>query len=218
MRDPDENERLFALDPELERVVVGRRSDCDLVIDWDERVSRTHCELIPVGRDWLVTDDGLSRNGTFVNRERVVGRRRLDDHDVLRVGDTRMAFRSPVHGQTKSTVAGRAFEPPGTLTDLQRRILVALCRPVVRASGPASPATNEEIGREIGLSIDAVKAHLRVLFGKFAMSDRLRQNEKRTHLVRLAIDAGVVRSADYGGPALPGPPGRRPEDDTPQRA
>jgi len=195
--------------------VVGRRSDCDLVIDGDERVSRTHCELIPLGRDWLVADDGLSRNGTFVNGERVVGRRRLEDHDVLRVGDTRMPFRCPAHGQSKSTIAGRAFEPPGPLTDLQRRILVALCRPVVVAGGLAAPATNEEIGREMGLSVDAVKAHLRVLFGKFAMSDRLRPNEKRIHLARLAIDGGAVRVTDYAGQPVVNLPGLRQEDDAP---
>jgi hypothetical protein len=171
-----------------------------------------------LGRDWLVADDGLSRNGTFVNGERVVGRRRLEDHDVLRVGDTRMPFRRPAHGQSKSTIAGRSFEPPGPLTDLQRRILVELCRPVVVAGGLAAPATNEEIGREIGLSVDAVKAHLRVLFGKFAMSDRLRQNEKRIHLARLAIDGGAVRSTDYAGQPLVNLPGLRQEGDTPPRA
>ena len=33
-------------------------------------------------------DDGLSRNGTFVNGERLSGRRRLTDGDTLRFGGT----------------------------------------------------------------------------------------------------------------------------------
>ena len=44
---------------------------------WDTEVSRLHAQLEPVGSDWIVVDDGLSRNGTYVNGERVNGRRRL---------------------------------------------------------------------------------------------------------------------------------------------
>ena len=42
-----------------------------------------------MGGDWVVCDDGLSHNGTFVNGERVRGRRRLRDGDVIAVGATR---------------------------------------------------------------------------------------------------------------------------------
>ena len=34
--------------------------------------------------DWTVVDDGLSRNGTYVNGERIHGRRRLVDGDTPR--------------------------------------------------------------------------------------------------------------------------------------
>ena len=50
--------------------------------------SRAHAELERVGGEWALADDGLSRNGSFVNRERVVGRRRLRDGDELMFGDT----------------------------------------------------------------------------------------------------------------------------------
>ena len=36
-----------------------------------------------MGADWVICDDGLSHNGTFVNGERVRGRRRLAAGDVL---------------------------------------------------------------------------------------------------------------------------------------
>ena len=42
-----------------------------------------------------LVDDGLSRNGTFVNDERLSGRRRLKDGDTLRFGATTITFRSP---------------------------------------------------------------------------------------------------------------------------
>ena len=48
-----------------------------------------------------MVDDGLSSNGTFVRGERVAGRRRLADGDVLTVGSTAIAYRAPTsHGTT----------------------------------------------------------------------------------------------------------------------
>ena len=37
---------------------------------------------------WVLVDDGLSSNGTFVNGERLNGTRRLDDGDTIRFGTT----------------------------------------------------------------------------------------------------------------------------------
>ena len=61
----------------------------------DEEVSRLHAEIERIGGEWTVSDDGLSRNGSFVNGERVAGRRRLADRDELRFGSTMVLFRSP---------------------------------------------------------------------------------------------------------------------------
>src|SRR5215210_1778097 len=65
------------LDPEKSRVVLGRAPDNDIALPWDARVSRVHAELERGGPDWIVGDHGLSRNGTWVNGERVRHRRRL---------------------------------------------------------------------------------------------------------------------------------------------
>src|SRR6478735_3952 len=64
-------------------VTVGRRPERDVALTWDSEVSRLHAQLEPVGPDWIVVDDGLSRNGTYVNGERVNGRKRLKDGDRL---------------------------------------------------------------------------------------------------------------------------------------
>jgi pSer/pThr/pTyr-binding forkhead associated (FHA) protein len=53
---------------------------------------------------------------TFLNGERISGRRRLKDGDVLRWEDTLIAF-----------------------SETQRRVLVALCRPFKDTNGFASP-------------------------------------------------------------------------------
>jgi hypothetical protein len=86
---------------------------------------------------------------------------------------------------------------PGTwmpLSEGQRRVLVALCRPL-GGSAYATPATNRAIADEVHLSVDAVKAHLRVLFERFGLAD-LPQNEKRARLAAVALVHGVVHRHD----------------------
>ena len=80
------------------------------------------------------------------------------------------------------------------LTPTQRRILVSLCRPV-RDSAFATPSTNREIAEEVFLSVDAVKAHLRVLFERFGLQD-LPQNQKRARLAAVALLQGIVTARD----------------------
>jgi DNA-binding CsgD family transcriptional regulator len=141
-----------------------------------------------VGGDWTVVDDGLSRNGSFVNGDRLAGRRRLVDGDVVRLGRTTLLFRSP--GQAaKTTVVGESTAIV-QLSEAQRRVLVALCRPLV-PGGAGVPASNKEIAEELHLSIDGVKTHIRTLFGKLGI-DQLPQYRKRTELARRALDLGVV--------------------------
>jgi predicted ArsR family transcriptional regulator len=82
-----------------------------------------------------------------------------------------------------------------SLSDAQRRVLVALCRPFKDSSGYVTPATNQQIADELFLSIDAVKTHLRALFAKFEIED-LPQNQKRVRLVELALTNGIVSPRD----------------------
>jgi hypothetical protein len=82
-----------------------------------------------------------------------------------------------------------------TLSPMQRRILIALCRPV-RDSESATPATNREIAAEVFLSIDAVKAHLRVLFDRFGLGE-LPQNEKGARLVASVLVSGLLSPREF---------------------
>jgi hypothetical protein len=166
---------------------VGRRPSCDLNLQWDAEVSRLHARLERVGDDWTVVDDGTSRNGTWVNGQRIAGRRRLRDGDVLRCGDTPIAYRCNDGESQTPTSTGR---PPLPISDTQRAVLVALCRPY--GSVPfAVPASNGKIAEELHLSVDAVKAQLRVLFRAFGVED-LPQNEKRAALAGRALQDGIV--------------------------
>lgn len=191
-RDGNGVQRIVALGPERAVAVLGRSEASDVPLEWDDRVSRAHAKLERIGREWSIEDDGLSRNGTYVNEERVRGPRRLRDGDMVRAGHTTLVFRSPGSGASSLTEPESRLAAPPALSDAQRRVLDALCRPCIDQTGPMSPATNDQIASELHLSIDAVKAHLRQLYRRFDVED-LPQIQKRTALVRIALGAGLVR-------------------------
>ena len=60
-------------------------------------------------------------------------------------------------------LGGRARRASIPLTETQRKLLIALCRPIVE-SNSTTPATNPQIAAEVYLSVDAVKAHMHDLF------------------------------------------------------
>jgi pSer/pThr/pTyr-binding forkhead associated (FHA) protein len=193
VRDGEDRQRIVTLSEG--RLTVGRTLEADLALDWDSEVSRVHAELVEIGGAWTVSDDGLSRNGSFVNNERVTGRRRLRDGDVMRFGATTAVFREPSRGGTASETSLASDVPDATLTDTQKTVLVALCRPYREGSAYATPATNQQVADEVFLSVDAVKTHLRTLFAKFGVED-LPQNQKRVKLVELALQSGAITPRD----------------------
>lgn len=184
---------LHIISLQTERLVVGRAPGSDLPVTWDPRVSGVHAYLERRGAHWVIEDDGLSRNGTFVGGERLHGQRTLRDGDIIQMGDTLIGYRDPQPEPVVETVAAPAPAAP-EVSDAQRRVLVALCRPLADGSR-ATPATNDEIASELVLSLAAVKSHLRALFERFGLED-LPQNEKRVRLADRALAAGVVRAAD----------------------
>jgi hypothetical protein len=192
-RDGQDHQQLYFLD--AAQASVGRRDTSDLVLDWDEQVSRLHAQFERVDADWTIIDDGLSRNGTFVNGERINGRRRLEDGDSVRFGGTTMIFRSPQLDDQQGTAVASQIPTAVDLSTSQRKVLTALCRPYKDGTAFATPATNQQIADELFLSVDAVKTHLRVLFAKFGI-EQLPQNQKRIRLVERAFYAGLITERD----------------------
>ncbi len=179
-----------------ELIRIGRTDDNDVVLAGDAEVSRAHAEIRAAGAGWTIFDDGMSRNGTFVNEHRVVRHRRLEDRDVVRVGATSLLFRQPSAASVESTaVTGRRPVPP--VTDGERRVLIALCRPLLLGPDPLpTPASNPEIAEELVLSLSGVKSHVRALFAKLGVDDELPPNRKRVELAREALDLGLVSARD----------------------
>jgi hypothetical protein len=187
--------RIFSV-PSAERpFMVGRSPEADLAITWDGEVSGIHAELRCFGGEATVADDGLSTNGTYVNEQRVIGRVRLRDRDRLRLGRTVLAFRSGSTSAALATIAAKDAPSLMRLTDMQKSVLVSLCRPLRDGATFATPATNQEIASEVYLTIDAVKVHMRNLFAKFDLTD-LPQNQKRARLAEAATRLGLVTERD----------------------
>lgn len=193
-RDEHAHQRTFALDDAAERVRIGRGVGADLRLVWDREVSRIHAELERLGDGWALSDDGLSANGTFINGERLRGRRRLASGDRIRIGKTEITFRAMSEDGSPTYVPALA-RPPVDLSRTQRKVLVALSRPYAGGAVHAVPATNQQIADELHLSVDAVTTHLRVLFIKFEIAG-LPQNQKRARLVELAIERGNLSEGD----------------------
>jgi hypothetical protein len=195
-RDEEDQQRILPIEGERGSLWIGRSPSADLSLSGDSEVSGLHAQLEFVGSDCTILDDGISRNGSFVNEERVSGRRRLRDGDVIRVGRSRINYRVPAEGAVDSTVIAADALGAAGVSPAQRRVLVALCRPFKDGASFATPATNAEIGAELHLSVDAVKTHLRALFEKFELAD-VPQSGKRIALVQRALQSGVIAERDH---------------------
>lgn len=195
-RDGAGEQHILMLSDDQSRVTVGRRDQSDLALTWDNEVSRAHALLEPMGEAWVLIDDGLSRNGSWVNGSRVNGRKRLHDRDRMCFGNTRVIYREPATGAGSESTA-RAPDAPSAvpLTETQRKVLVALCRPIVE-SASTTPATNPQVAAEVFSSVDAVKAQLRGLFDRFGLGE-LPQNEKRSRLVAIVLRSGLLPPHDF---------------------
>lgn len=194
-RDQRESLRLYALAHGTESHTLGRRPEMDLPVPWDSEISGLHAELQCLGGEWTIVDDNLSRNGTYVNGERVSGRRRLRGGDRIRIGRTLIAYNAADAPVAAETVAAGDRPALKELSDTQRRVLIALCRPYRDGGAFATPATNQQIADEVFLSVDAVKTHLRVLFGKFELNE-LAQNQKRARLAECVFQLGLISQRD----------------------
>lgn len=195
LRDGQRSLALFALGRGGQTRTLGRRPEMDLSIQWDSEVSGLHAELQGLGGEWTLVDDGLSKNGTFINDQRIGGRQRLRDGDRIRVGRTVIVYNAAQSAPVDETETAGDRPTLPQLTDTQRRVLIALCRPYRDGASFATPASNQQIAGEVFLSVDAVKMQLRTLFNRFELGE-LPQNQKRARLAECVLQFGLISERD----------------------
>jgi FHA domain len=192
-RDGDGEQLIVDLGDAPALLTIGRSATNDVALPWDGEVSRVHASLERLGEEWTFVDDGASHNGSFLDGERVHGRTRLRDGDTIKLGRTIIVFRSPSGRESLRTATSQQRTMP-SITDAQRRVLVALCRPYVDNSF-AVPASNKQIAEELVLGVETIKTHMRALFDAFALGD-LPQHHKRAALAQRALQTGLVAPQD----------------------
>jgi pSer/pThr/pTyr-binding forkhead associated (FHA) protein len=72
---------------------IGRSRSCTLPLRHDHEISRFHCSIQRRDADSYVVIDTASKNGTFLNRSRIINEEKpLAEGDVIQVGRTQLAF------------------------------------------------------------------------------------------------------------------------------
>jgi pSer/pThr/pTyr-binding forkhead associated (FHA) protein len=196
LRDGDGRQRIVELTADRSPVTIGRQPASRIALTWDDEVSRAHADVECIGDVWTLVDDGRSRNGSFVNGERVHGRRPLHDGDVIAIGRTLLTYAAPPAGAERSTAAG-ANRMTVPMSPAQRRVLLALCRPFA-STRFATPPSNRQLAEELCLSVETVKFHLHALFEAFGLAD-VPQHRKRATLAQLALERGAITPRELLG-------------------
>ena len=197
LRDDAGAQRIVELGQGPRSVTLGRRPEADVALPWDPEVSRLHAELECKAGEWMLYDDGFSQNGTYVNGLRIHGRRRLMDGDLLRLGQTTLAFCDPTAGGLGVTLAPGELGAEPKFSEQQQRILRALCRPLMGDGEGITPAGDDAVAAATGIPETVVTTELDHL-GRALGLDEIPEPDRRAEVALLAMRSGLVE-ADEGG-------------------
>jgi hypothetical protein len=175
-----------------DRATIGAGASNDVVVSWDGTVSRLHAVMERIGEAGWVVRDLSSRNGTFVNGERIWRERPVSSGDEIRVGSTSILFRSDEPSSEPWTTVSP--NPIPSVTPREREVLIALCRPMFSGDVFTEPASIRTIARELFVSEAAVKQHLVHLYDKFDIPGEAER--RRVRLANEALRRNVVRVAE----------------------
>src|SRR5713101_6114652 len=97
MSGPDDG-TILALDSPKhgDAYIIGRREDCDVILPYDSQISRQHASLSIKNGTWYV-EDLHSRNGTYVDKQKIETPTPVKNGEMFRVGRTwlRLKHRGP---------------------------------------------------------------------------------------------------------------------------
>jgi pSer/pThr/pTyr-binding forkhead associated (FHA) protein len=186
--------RVVVLDGAKDRLTIGRDADTDVPLPDDPKLSRVHAALERYGTGWSINDLG-SRNGTFVNNQRLWRERILRAGDEVKIGGTLLVYRAEPASRS-------AAEPPATeggtgvlrVTPREYDVLAALCSPLLEGELFTEPASTREIAEALVITEAAVKQHLLHLYDKLGIRDP--GERRRARLANEAFRRGLLSQAD----------------------
>ncbi len=118
---------------------------------------------------------------------RVLGERRLQGGDEIRIGRTKLTLR--IEEPKDETETQSPKEAPA-LTSREREVLVALCQPLFSGDLFTEPASIRQMASELVVTEAAIKQHLLHLYDKFGIYDKAPR--RRVRLANEAIRRGAV--------------------------
>jgi hypothetical protein len=185
------------------RWTIGRDDGCDVIVD-DPGVSRRHARVTNADGTLWVEDVG-STNGTWVDGERLAGRRELATGADVRVGGALLRLEGP-----SGVDAGESTPRPRRRVSLARVALVgALANLVILAAGVVIQFLTDwtGIGPWLAAPLVGMVASL-VEVGKESLT-RVPSESAATPTAPRPAEPHVDERAPGAGAPRPGPAGRR---------
>lgn len=186
---------------EQESVLIGRTSDCDVVL-YDPGVSRKHARIFSEAAGYFVEDMGSS-NGTKVNGA-IIKKKQLADGDAISLGPVVFNF-AGVSLVEDSTDAGAAAAEGGNSTRIVSASDVAARRTKGKGSALAPEGAGEaeldQLARSSTRTIQAVKDPRKSSPGAKALPSRSSSGASGTSNPGLAAVSRRERGSDSAAPA-----------------
>jgi pSer/pThr/pTyr-binding forkhead associated (FHA) protein len=192
-RDEKGHQKIVELDETAKALTVGRRFEADVALPWDREVSRLHAQFEFRAGEWTVDDDGWSQNGTFVNEMRLNGQRRLQDGDIIRCGQTNIAFCHTRNMSVEMTLVPGELSATPRFSMQQQQILRELCSPLLGDGDGLTPLADDEIAERLGTDQKTVTTELEHLARQFGLSE-MPFFERRAEIAMLALRSGLVKA------------------------
>jgi pSer/pThr/pTyr-binding forkhead associated (FHA) protein len=144
-----------------DRLLIGRAEECD-VRPLSEDVSRRHCEVIVGPAEVWVADLG-SRNGTFVNGQRISEKTKVVDGDIVRVGalELKLSCVDPAAKAGTEDDVSRwlvADERPAGMFDTTQTMPLQPPAELVQPAGAPASSDASVVARNPAAVGDAIKA------------------------------------------------------------
>jgi len=90
-------------------ITIGRSSGNNVVIS-DSMVSKSHCQIIQDNNGNYRLIDNNSTNGTYINGEKRHGEIRLNQSDIIRIGNTTLPWQAYFQGGTEVVRGGAVYD------------------------------------------------------------------------------------------------------------